>query len=153
MPVLTEEHVLPDEKARCSCCGKPFAPGGYEEDKEIIEIDVKAYRRRIRRRRYLRTCACPDLPRVVAAPIVPRVLPHSSLGISVWVQILLDKYSYARATHKQLDDLRGHGLDLASGTVIGGLKRLAPLFEPVYDKTIFDSDLVALNLVLRQKGL
>jgi transposase len=134
LPVLTEERVLSDEEARCSCCGKPFSPGGYEEDSEIIEVEVKAYRRRIRRRRYLRTCSCPHLPTVVAAPIVPRVLPHSPLGISVWVQILLDKYNYARATHKQLDDLRGHGLGLASGTVIGGLKRLAPLFKPVYEK-------------------
>jgi transposase len=134
LPVLTEERVLPDEEARCSCCGKPFSPGGYEEDSEIIEVEVKAYRRRIRRRRYLRTCSCPDLPTVVAASIAPRVLPHSPLGVSVWVQILLDKYNYARATHKQLDDLRNHGLDLASGTVIGGLKRLAPLFAPVYDK-------------------
>jgi transposase len=134
LPVLCEERILPDEEARCSCCGKPFAPGGYEEDSQIIEIEVKAYRRRIRRRRYLRTCSCPDLPKVVAASIVPRVLPHSPLGISVWVQILLDKYHYCRATHKQLDDLRSHGLDLSSGTVIGGLKRLAPFFEPVYDK-------------------
>jgi transposase len=134
LPVLTEEHFLPDEKARCSCCGVPFAPGGYEEDSEIIEVEVKAYRRRIRRKRYLRTCDCPDLPKVFAAPIVPRVLPHSPLGISVWVQVLLDKYNYARATHKQLDDLRSHGLGLPSGTVIGGLKRLAPLFEPIYNK-------------------
>jgi transposase len=134
LPVLTEERVLPDEEARCSCCGKPFAPGGYEEDSEIIEVEVKAYRRRIRRRRYLRTCSCPDLPTVVAASIVPRVLPHSPWGVSVWVQILLDKYNYGRATHKQLDDLRSHGLDLASGTVIGGLKRLAGFFAPVYDK-------------------
>jgi transposase len=132
--VRTEEHVLPDEQARCSCCGKPFAPGGWEEDSEIIEVEVKAYRRRIRRRRYLRTCSCPHLPTVVAASVVPRVLPHSPLGISVWVQLLLDKYNYCRATHKQLDDLRSHGLDLASGTVLGGLKRLTAFFEPVYDK-------------------
>lgn len=58
LPVLTEERVLPDEEACCSCCGKPFSPGGWEEDKEIIEVEVKAYRRRIRRRRYLRTCSC-----------------------------------------------------------------------------------------------
>jgi transposase len=134
LPVLTEERILPDEEARCSCCGKPFAPGGYEEDAEIIEVEVKAYRRCIRRKRYFRTCSCPDLPTIVAAPVVPRVLPHSRLGISVWVQILLDKYNYARATHKQLDDLRGHGLNLASGTVTSGLKRLAALFEPFYDK-------------------
>jgi transposase len=134
LPVLSEEHVLPEEEARCSCCGEPFAPGGYEEDTEIIEIDVKPYRRCIRRRRYLRTCSCPNTRTVVSAPKAPRVLPHSRFGVSVWVQILLDKYNYARATHKQLDDLRGHGLDLASGTVIGGLKRLAPLFKPIYDK-------------------
>jgi transposase len=134
LPVISEERVLSEQEARCSCCGKPFSPAGYEEDKEIIEVEVKAYRRRIRRRRYFRTCSCPDLPTVFAAPIVPRVLPHSPLGISVWVQILLDKYNYCRATNKQLDDLRGHGLNLASGTVIGGLKRLARFFEPVYDK-------------------
>jgi transposase len=134
LPVFSEERLLTEQEARCSCCGTPFSPGGYEEDKEIIEVEVKAYRRRIRRKRYFRTCSCPDLPTVVAAPLVPRVLPHSPLGISVWVQVLLDKYNYCRATHKQLDDLRGHGLNLASGTVIGGLKRLAPLFAPVYDK-------------------
>ena len=134
LPVLTEERFLSEQEARCSCCGKPFSPGGYEEDTEIIEIEVEAYRHRIRRKRYLRTCSCPDLPGVIAAPIVPRVLPHSRLGISVWVQILLDKYNYCRATHKQLDDLRSHGLGLASATVIDGFKRLAPLFASVYDK-------------------
>jgi transposase len=144
LPVVTEERVLPGEAARCACCGKPFSPGGYEEDKEIIEVEVKAYRRRIRRRRYLRTCSCPQLPTVVAASIAPRVLPHSPLGISVWVQILLDKYNSCRATHKLLDDLRSHGLDLASGTVLGGLKRLARFFEPVYDKLVQRS---------RQQGL
>ncbi len=134
LPVITEERFLPQDKARCSCCGKPFSAGGYEEDSPIIEIDVKAYRRRIRRRRYLRTCSCPEGPKVLAAPIVPRVFARSPLGISVWVQILLDKYNYSRANHKHLEDLRDHGLDLASGTVIGGLKRLSRFFEPIYEK-------------------
>lgn len=134
LPVITEERILPAEEACCSCCGEPFSPGGYEEDSEIIEVEVKAYRRRIRRRRYRRTCSCPGLPTIVSAPVAPRVLPHNRFGVSVWVQVLLDKYNYARATNKQLDDLRGHGLGLASGTVIGGLKRLAFLFEPIYEK-------------------
>jgi transposase len=134
LPVIVEERILSAEEACCSCCGKPFSPGGYEEDTDIIEVEVKAYRRRIHRKRYRRTCSCPGLPTIVSAPVAPRVLPHSRFGISVWVQILLDKYNYARATNKQLDDLRSHGLNLASGTVIGGLKRLAPLFEPLYEK-------------------
>jgi transposase len=136
LPVITEERILPPEEACCSCCGKPFSPGGYEEDSEIIEVEVKAYRRRIRRKRYRRTCSCSGLPTIVSAPVAPRVLPHTRFGVSVWVQILLDKYNYARATHKQLDDLRGHDLDLASGTIIGDLKRLAHLFEPLYQKLL-----------------
>jgi transposase len=62
------------------------------------------------------------------------VLPHSRFGVSVWVQILLDKYHYVRPIAKGLDDLRSHGLDLSSGTIISDLKRLAPLFEPIYQK-------------------
>ena len=35
------------------------------------------------------------------------------LGISVWVTILLDKYLLQRPTYRLLQNLRGHGLDLA----------------------------------------
>ena len=136
LPLLTEERSLPPEKACCSCCGQPFAPAGFEEDSSLIEIEVKAYRRRIRRRRYFRRCSCPGQPLILAAPVVPRVLPHSQFGISVWVQLLLDKYHYARPTAKQLDDLRSHGLDLAAGTITSNLKRLAPLFEPLQQKLL-----------------
>ena len=136
LPILTEERSLPPEKACCSCCGQPFAPAGFEEDSSLIEIEVKAYRRRIRRRRYFRRCSCPGQPLIIAAPVVPRVLPHSQFGISVWVQLLLDKYHYARPTAKQLDDLRSHGLDLAAGTITSNLKRLAPLFEPLQQKLL-----------------
>jgi transposase len=136
LPVLTEERVLPPEQSCCSCCGQPFAPAGFEEDTTILEIEVNAYRRRIRRRRYRRLCSCQGQPTIVAAPVVPRVLPHSRFGVSVWVQLLLDKYHYCRPTTKQLDDLRSHGLDLSVGTITDDLKRLAPLFEPLYQKLL-----------------
>jgi transposase len=136
LPVITEERVLAPEQSCCSCCGHPFAPAGFEEDSTILEIEVKAYRRCIRRRRYRRLCSCQGQPRIIATPVVPRVLPHSRFGVSVWVQILLDKYHYCRPTAKQLDDLRSHGLDLSAGTITGDLKRLAPLFDPLYQKLL-----------------
>jgi transposase len=144
LPVITQERVLSPEQSCCSCCGQPFAPGGFEEDSTIIEIEVKAYRRRIRRRRYRRLCSCQGQPRILAAPVAPRVLPHSRFCVSVWVQILLDKYHYCRPTAKQLDDLCSHGLDLSAGTITGDLKRLAPLFEPLNEKLLERSRLQAL---------
>jgi transposase len=98
-----------------------------------LEVEVKAHRRVIRRRRYRPTCACGAHPRIVTAPPAPRVIPKSSLGVSVWVTVLLDKYLSYRPTYRLLGDLRTQGLDLAMGTVTDGLQRLLPLFEPLYE--------------------
>lgn len=136
LPSVTEEHVLPADQSCCPCCQQPFAPAGFDEDSSVVEIEVKAYRRVIRRRRYRRTCQCPDQPVIWVAPNVPRVIPGSRFGVSVWVTILLDKYLYHRPTARLLDDLRSHGLDLSAGTITDDLKRLAPLFEPIYQHLI-----------------
>ena len=65
------------------------------------------------------------------------------LGISVWVTTLLDKYLLQRPTYRLLEDLCGHGLDLAQGTVTDGLQCLAPLFTPLYEALIERSRLAA----------
>ncbi|MGH7441351.1 MAG: IS66 family transposase, partial [bacterium] len=110
----------------------PFAPVGGTEDSTILEVEVRAYRRVIRRRRYRPTCGCGVHPGVVTAPPAPRLIPRSSLGVSVWVTILLDKYLFYRPTYRLLADLRTQGLDLALGTVTDGLQRLVPLLQPLY---------------------
>ena len=57
---------------------------------------------------------------------------------------MLDKYLYYRPTARLLDDLRSHGLDLSAGTISDDLKRLAFLFEPVYQGLIDRNRLQAL---------
>ena len=52
-----------------------------------------------------------------------------------WVMALLDKYLYQRPTYRLLEDLRQSlEIDIAQGTVTGGFKRLAALFEPLYQE-------------------
>ena len=134
LPATAETLELPAEQRRCATCGQPFAPCGSEPGvRTIVEVEVRAHRRLVRRRRYRPTCACGTHPDVVAAPPVPRLIPHSALGVSVWVLVLLDKYAFYRPTERLLGQLRLHGLDLAAGTVTDGLQRLVPLFEPVYE--------------------
>lgn len=144
LPSITAERVLPPDQTCCPCCQQPFAPAGFDEDSSVIEIEVKAYRRVVRRRRYRRVCTCPDQPIISVAPTVPRVIPGSRFGVSVWVTVLLDKYLYHRPTTRLLDDLRSHGLDLSAGTITDDLKRLAFLFEPVYQGLIDRNRLQAL---------
>ena len=131
LPVVDELHELPEDQCVCSKCGAAFSPSSTE-DSEQIEIEVRPYRRLIRRRRYQQTCECPDGPRTVTAPPAPKLIPKGLLGTSIWVEILIDKFFSHRPTERLLDQWRLLGLDLAPGTVVGGLERLEPLFQPIY---------------------
>jgi len=131
LPVQEEHRDLAPEDRRCDCCGLPFEEFPGTEDSEVFEIDVKAYKRRIRRHRYRPTCQCEHLPGIITAPGPPKLIPKGRYGVSLWVTLLLDKFISLRPTCRLLDDLRSHGLDLAIGTVIGGFKKLTPLFDPI----------------------
>jgi len=131
LPVVEEVIELPTDSRCCPQCGLPCTPSNTD-DSEQLEIEVRAYRRRIRRRRYQRTCHCPG-PRTVIAPRPPKLIPKGLLGVSIWVQILLGKYYSHQPIERQLAGWRLQGLDLAAGTVIGGLQQLEPLFQPLYD--------------------
>jgi transposase len=131
LPVREKTLDLPAEQCACPRCGQPFVPHGYTEDGEEIEIEVGAYRRVIRRRRYRRTCTC-DGPTTITAPPAPKLIPKGRYGISVWVEVLLDKYFGYRPTERLLGSWRLWDLDLAPGTVTDGLPRLEVLLRPIY---------------------
>jgi transposase len=124
--------------AACCCpqCKLPFQPIGGTEDSTVLEVEVRAHRRLVKRRRYRPTCVCGVVPKVVTAPPPPRLIPKSMIGVSIWVTVLLDKYLYYRPTYRLLDDLRSHELDLSLGTLTDGLQRLVPLFEPLYESFV-----------------
>src|SRR3954469_14239944 len=132
LPVVEDPRELPEDRRVCPRCGAGLSPSDTE-DSEQIEIEVRAYRRRIRRRRYQRTCTCSDCPRTITAAPAPKLIPKGLLGVSVWVEILLDKFAGHRPTERLLSQWRWLGLEVAAGTVAGGLERLEPLFQPLYE--------------------
>lgn len=133
LPVVSEDREIPGEQCCCRRCGRPFAPVSGTEDSTILEIAVQAHRRHIRRHRYRPTCDCGVHPGLVTAPPAPRVIPKSILGVSILVELLLDKYLFYRPTYRLLADLQTHGLDLSLGTLTDALQRLLPFFEPLYE--------------------
>lgn len=131
LPAREEFIELDDTQCVCPQCGEPLVANGTE-DSEQIEIEVAAYRRRIRRRRGQRTCSCGG-PQTVVAPPPAKLIPKAALGTSVWVELLLGKFLCHQPIERQLAAWRRRGLNLPAGTVADGLKRLEPMFVPLYE--------------------
>jgi transposase len=136
LPSQEEFHALAEDQCRCDRCGLAFEEFAGTEDSEVLEIEVRGYKRKIRRRRYRPTCQCEHLPGIVTAPGPAKLIPKGRLGVSLWVEILLDKYAFLRPTQRLLSDLRTYGIDLSPGAVTGGLKKLVPVFEPIRDEIV-----------------
>lgn len=140
LPVIEELHVLPPDKQACPYCEVAYDKLPGTEDSDIIEISVKAYKRRVKRQYYKKRCQCPDVPGLITAPPAPRLIPKSSLGVSIWVEALLGKYLHSTPTNRLCANLKNLGAPIAMGTLTGGLKKLAPLFEPL-NKALLDKHL------------
>ena len=132
LPAQEELIPVPADQCVCPTCRKPFAVMTDTEDSEQIEIEVKAHRRVLHRQRYRKTCTCPG-QRTFTAPAPPKLIPKSLLGTSVWVEVLLAKYFNHQPTERLLASWDLLSLDLAGSTVNEGLRRLQPLFTPLYE--------------------
>src|SRR2546422_758049 len=131
LPVVVEVHDVSEAAKHCPQCGEALAPFPGVEGCDIIEVQVQAHIRRMHRPRYQTTCRCAQRPGIVTAPPVPRVIPKSPLGVSVWTMVLVDKYLYSRPTHRVCQELAHHGFPLSQGTITDGLQRLKVLFAPL----------------------
>ena len=114
----------------CPQCGLGLGEFPCTEDCEVLEIEVKACRRVIRRRRYRPVCDCGCVAGIVTAPPPARLIERGKFGISVWITVLLDKFLYGRPSHRLLQDLAGHGLNMSPGALAGGLQTLAHCLRP-----------------------
>ena len=133
LPVREEVIDLSPDAKVCDCCGLPLEDLGHRDAGEQIEIETVVYRRVVRRKRYRRTCDCAGRKRTVTAPPPPKLLPKSIYGTSVWVHLLLEKFHLQRPTHRTIEQLRLLEVNLAPGTITDGLKRIEPLFTPIYE--------------------
>ncbi len=131
-----EERVDPPEDARtCSCCGKPYVANG-SHDSEVIEIEVKAHRRRIVRPRWRRGCDCASSPSEVTAPPPARLFPGTAFGTSVWALVLHERFMFMRPCRRVAAWLTCQGLAVSAGTLADGTGRMPPLFEPLREAVL-----------------
>ena len=132
-----EEHRPAPEDSVCGTCGMPHVENGYH-DSELIEIEVKAHKRVLRRIRLRKACACPgtgaaqDAPRrEVSEPPVPRLFRNTPFGLSVWAFVLVECFAFHRPVRRVAAWLADFGVTIAPGTLSSRLPCLHDLFTPV----------------------
>ena len=128
---VEEEFVaLTEESLVCPICGRLAATMSDTEDSEVLEIDVRGHGgessttlssgMRLRSRQTH-----------VDSPAVGETDSKGNYGISIWVLVLLDKYSSYRPTERLLGQLEQYDLDLPAGTINDGLQRIEPMLQPI----------------------
>ena len=129
LAVCTEIVELPAGEAVCAHCGRALAGHGWVES-DLIEIEVAAHIRRIRRRRYRRVCDCAGTVTVVAPPVA-RLFAHTAYGISVWRALVLEHWEGQRPFRQIARWMARHGVPVSPGTLCDRLGDLSGLFEPL----------------------
>lgn len=132
LPTETEVYEF-EEGGGCPCCGKPFADFGFSEETEVLEVEVKPYKRRIIRRKAKKTCLCDGGPQLITAPGPHKLIPRSKLGLSIWIELLVSKFHFGQPINRTLNSFALKDMDLPQGTVTGGLRNLVDLFTPIVD--------------------
>ena len=134
----TEEvvHALPEEQRRCPVCGKPFLVFPGTEDSEVIDWQVRIFRRIHQRTRYRPTCDCQAVPGIVTAPGPAKRIPKGMFSIGFWVRLLLEKFLFQRPLYRVRKVLALEGLPVSQGTLTGGLRRIGELLQPVYTRIL-----------------
>ena len=127
-----ELYDLKEGEKFCEFCGRPYYEIASTDNSDILEVEVKGYKRKIKRKKYAKKCDCEGGKKIIMAPGPDKIIPGSKIGISIWVCILLRKYRFQIPVARILKNLSLNGLDLPAGTIGDGLKRIFPLFEPVY---------------------
>ena len=120
----------PPEACVCARCGQAYAPNGVEES-TLVEIEVKAHKRVVRRPRLRRSCECASSPLEVSAPPVPRLFPGTLYGTSFWARFLFEHCACFRPVHQVAAWMAGQGLTVSPGTLANSRKRFVALFDPL----------------------
>ena len=144
LPETKEISDLPENHKICPCCNKPYEAISSTENTTVVEIiNVKAYQRKIIRKKYQRCCECKEnnLPKIITSPAPNRLIPRCILGISIWSYLLMQKYNYQRPQHNTLQEMRLNGLDLAKGTITEGFKfikthYLLPIYNLIQERSL-----------------
>jgi transposase len=127
---IGDEIVYDMDESCCADCGDQWKEMG-EQDSHEVEVEVRAYRRKHRRKKYGHFCKAKErwITKRAKGPI--KLFPHSTYGISVWVFLLNGKFALQIPVNRLCILLNQKGLRIPPGTIVAGFYRILKLIAPL----------------------
>jgi transposase len=127
----TETVRIEPQLAPCPCCGKMPEQIGEEVSEEIDLIPAKLIRRRTVRPKY--ACRCGEAG-VAIAPLPPRLIPQSRLGLGLAVHVVLARYDDHLSFYRLEQQFRErYGVVITRQQMVQWAEHIATWLVPVYD--------------------
>jgi transposase len=127
----TETVTIEPEEKICPCCGKPLERIGEEVSEEIDLIPAKLIRRRTVRPKY--ACRCGEAG-VKIAPLPPRLIPQSRLGLGLAAHILLSRFDDHLSFYRLEQQFRErHRIVIPRQQMVQWMEQVAFWLRPVYE--------------------
>lgn len=127
----TETVTIEPEERVCPCCGKLLERIGEEVSEEIDLIPAKLIRRRTVRPKY--ACRCGEAG-VKIAPLPPRLIPQSRLGLGLATHILLSRFDDHLSFYRLEQQFRErHGIIIPRQQMVQWMEQIASWLRPIYD--------------------
>jgi regulator of replication initiation timing/transposase len=124
---------ISDSEKVCPDCGELFDEVGSEESYEV-EIEVRGYRRRHRRKKYGHFCKTRKQWLTKTAPPSPKIWPKAGFGITVWVFLLLGKFLFQLPMYRLCMQLLMYGIRISEGTIVAGFMRIEKYIDSLIDE-------------------
>ncbi len=127
---IGDEVTYDIDESCCPDCGDQWKEISVEESDEV-EVEVRAYRRRHRRKKYSHFCKTKKRWMTKRAKGPVRLFPHSKYGISVWVFLLNGKFALHIPVNRLCTLLKQKNLCIPPGTIVAGFYRILRLLAPL----------------------
>jgi transposase len=120
---------------KCPDCGTPYLRLSVTDDSALTEIALMLFQVLYQQYKYVSQCSCQG-KKIITAPPPPKLYPRTTIGNTLWVYLVVQKFLHGIPTNRTLKDLSLYGFSLAEGTVTGGLKIIDGLLAKLYEEII-----------------
>ena len=131
----TDEITHTLQNPHCANCLLPYEMLPGTDDSTLLQVFNYLLLELHKRARYAPQCKCPE-GKVVNANPPSRLYPGCTIGNSLWVHMFVWTYLFGVPVNRVLRELSLKGLALSQGTVTGGLKKINPFFDLLFNEIV-----------------